>query len=227
MNKLSQAYYTWKHGRKFAKRGKGCIFPVKNLVVKGHVEVGGHCRFRENVILRTHREGKIIFGTRSGASYYCIFEATRLIQIGDGTGIAEFTVIRDTNHLVYGTDAHWRVTPLIAEPIIIGNNCFIGSRCYIMPGVTIGDGAVIHAGSIVTKNVGSYEIWAGAPARFAAHRTKNVPPSKLKQTQELIAKYGIKGDRITDDPEHKDFSRKMPDSADAQAAEDADEGLDI
>ena len=198
MKNVVRAWRTWKHGRKFAKIGKQCRFPHKYLEVDGHVELGNYCRFRNNVILRTHGEGKITFGDRSGASYFCVLEATKHIHIGSCTGIAEFTVIRDTNHMVYGTDEHWRYTPLIAEPIIIGDNCMIGSRCYIMPGVTIGDGAAIHAGSIVTKNVGAYEIWAGAPARRVAHRTENVPESKQRLFDELVARQGILKDRYMD-----------------------------
>jgi len=195
MGSLTRRWRTWRHGRKFAKLGKGCKFPAKYLEVDGHVELGDYCRFRNNVILRTHLNGKITFGNRSGASYYVLIESNELVQIGDFTGIAEFTVIRDTNHVVYGTDAHWRQTPLISAPVIIGNGCFIGSRCYIMPGVTIGDGAIIQAGSVVTKDVGSFEIWAGYPARRVAHRLKNVPPEKMKMFQELIAKQGIKEER--------------------------------
>jgi acetyltransferase-like isoleucine patch superfamily enzyme len=191
-------YRTWRHGLKFAKKGKGCRFPHPFLEVDGHVELGDHCRFRNNVILRTHKKGKITFGNRSGASYYCYLEATELIEIGDFTGIAEFTVIRDTNHLIYGTEEHWRYTPVIAEPVRIGNGCFIGSRCYIMPGVTIGDGAVIQAGSLVNKDVGSYEIWAGYPARKVAHRTKDVSPEKMKMFERMMGKSGMRADRYMD-----------------------------
>ena len=52
----------------------------------------------------------------------------------------------------------------------IGNGVWLGIRTIILGGVTIGDGAVIGAGSIVTKDVGLYEIWAGNPARFIQKR---------------------------------------------------------
>ena len=194
MNSITRIWLTWRYGRRFARLGKGCNFG-RFLEVDGHVEAGDYCHFRKHVTLRAHGEGKITFGDRSGASYFCIIEAAKLVQIGARTGIAEFTVIRDSHHMVHGTDINWRMTPLLAKPIIIGEDVLIGSRCYIMPGVTIGDGAVIEAGSIVTKNVGAYEIWAGMPARFIAHRTKNVPPTRLKQFQDLIERYGIKEDR--------------------------------
>jgi len=57
---------------------------------------------------------------------------------------------------------------------------------------------VIHAGSIVTKDVGPYEIWAGSPARKVAHRTENVPPSKQKLFEELVERHGIQKDRYMD-----------------------------
>lgn len=195
MSALRQAWLNLKHGHKFTKKGKGCRFTGRFMEVEGHIELGDYCRFRNNVILRTNGKGKIVFGNRSGCSYYVFLEATNLIQIGNFTAIAEFTVIRDTNHLVYGTDMHFRQTPLIAAPVIIGDNVLIGSRCYINPGVTIGDGAVVNAGSVVTKNIGPLEVWAGVPARCVGHRTENVPPEKLMLAKELIARYGIKDDR--------------------------------
>ena len=48
----------------------------------------------------------------------------------------------------------------------IGNDVWIGSKCLIKGGVTIGDGAVIGMGSVVTHDVPPYEIWAGNPAKF-------------------------------------------------------------
>ena len=110
----------------------GGAMGAPDMEVKGHVEIGDACRFRNNVILRTRDEGKIIFGDRSGCSANCTIEATTLIQIGAFTGIAENTVIRDTNHLVHGTAEHWRYTPHIAQPIIIGESCLIGSGVYII-----------------------------------------------------------------------------------------------
>ncbi|NIA13403.1 MAG: hypothetical protein GWP08_04930 [Nitrospiraceae bacterium] len=203
MSIISRKWRTWKHGRKFTKIGKGCRFPGKRLTVDGHVELGDHCRIRDNVILRTNDDGRIVFGERSGCSFYCIFEATELIQIGARTGIAEFTVIRDSHHMVIGTDRHWRLTPLVAQPVIIGTDCLIGSGCYIMPGVTIGDGAVIQARSLVQNNVGPYEVWAGNPARRLCHRTENVPAPLLRQCQKLMEEHGFKEDRYVADPKAK------------------------
>ena len=56
------------------------------------------------------------------------------------------------------------------EPIVIEDDVWIGSRSLIMKGVTIGHGAIIAAGSVVTKDVPPYEIWGGNPAHFLKSR---------------------------------------------------------
>ncbi len=53
---------------------------------------------------------------------------------------------------------------------VIGNDVWIGTHCLIKSGVKIADGAVIGMGSVVTKDVGPYEIWAGNPAKLIRKR---------------------------------------------------------
>lgn len=53
-----------------------------------------------------------------------------------------------------------------SAPIIVCDNAFIGARCIILKGGTIGECAIIGAGSVVTKDVPAGEIWAGNPAKF-------------------------------------------------------------
>lgn len=52
-----------------------------------------------------------------------------------------------------------------SKAIIIGNDVWIGARVIILPGVHVGNGAVIGAGAIVTKDVPDYEVWGGNPAK--------------------------------------------------------------
>lgn len=51
------------------------------------------------------------------------------------------------------------------KPIIVGGGCWIGANSLIMPGVTIGNGAVIAAGSVVTRDCGSDCLYGGVPAK--------------------------------------------------------------
>lgn len=56
------------------------------------------------------------------------------------------------------------------KPIIIGSNVWIGFRCIILPGVIIGDGAIIAANSVVTKNIPPNKIYGGMPAQLIKER---------------------------------------------------------
>lgn len=64
-------------------------------------------------------------------------------------------------------------------PTTIGNDVWIGANSVILGGVTVGDGAVIGAGSVVTKNVPPYAIVYGNPARMARYRFDNGTINKL------------------------------------------------
>lgn len=81
------------------------------------------------------------------------------IEIGEGTAIARDVVIRSFDgHEVMGSN--------ISAPIKIGKHVWVGQGAMILKGVTIGDGAIIAAGSIVTKDVPSRTLVGGTPARI-------------------------------------------------------------
>lgn len=62
----------------------------------------------------------------------------------------------------------------------IGKNCFIGGRSLILPGVTIGDGCIVGAGSVVTKDVPSGTIVGGNPARVIHENVELGPYGQFK-----------------------------------------------
>jgi len=64
---------------------------------------------------------------------------------------------------------------------VIGNDVWIGAEAMIMPGVKISDGAVIGARSLVTKDIGPYEIWGGNPAKLIKKRFCDEDIEKLLQ----------------------------------------------
>lgn len=65
----------------------------------------------------------------------------------------------------------------------IGNDVWIGAHSLIKSGITIADGAVIGMGSVVTKDVGPYEIWAGNPAKLIRKRFDDETIDKLLKSQ--------------------------------------------
>lgn len=82
-----------------------------------------------------------------------------LIEIGEGCIITSGTHI-----LSHFFDTNYRL--FYAGKVIIGSHVFIGMNTLIVNAVTIGDNAVIAAGSIVTKDIPPNEIWGGNPAKF-------------------------------------------------------------
>lgn len=99
----------------------------------------------------------------------CKFQDQGGISIGDGSLIGHNVVIATLNHAM---DASKRAN-IIPKPVFIGKNVWIGSSSTITPGVRIGDGAVIAAGSVVTKNVESYSLVGGVPAKKIKSLDKN------------------------------------------------------
>jgi acetyltransferase-like isoleucine patch superfamily enzyme len=182
---------TWRLRRRFKEIGPGCQFLGRSIEIKGRLYAGQGCVFGNNLVLRTHKRGRIRFGAGVEVSDYALFNINSELNVGENTYIGPYTVLRDTNHVFQGTGVHWRLTPHITEPITIGRNCFLGAGTYIMPGVTIGDGAVIAPRSIVNRDIGENEIWAGSPARMAAHRLDPDKNSKLRKQLELVKIFGV------------------------------------
>lgn len=84
------------------------------------------------------------------------------IEIGEQVAISENVTIRDSDNHQIGTTLE---KDNLAQPVKIGDKVWIGLNVTILKGVTIGDGAVIAAGSLVNKNVPSKCLVAGVPAK--------------------------------------------------------------
>ena len=87
------------------------------------------------------------------------------IKIGSKT-----TVSREAFLCCAGHDIASPIMELTYAPITIGYNSWIAGRAIVMPGVTVGDGAVVAAGAVVTKDVEPWTVVGGNPARFIKKR---------------------------------------------------------
>lgn len=92
-----------------------------------------------------------------------VVTARQKIKIGAGTQIAEYVSIRDQDHVV-GPDGVL-ASEFTTAPVKIGRNVWIGAKATITKGVTIGDGSVIAAGAVVTRDVPAGATVGGVPAR--------------------------------------------------------------
>ena len=99
----------------------------------------------------------------------CIFDIAGILSIGEGTLIAPGCFITDHNHGIAAGVAIW-TQHCTNKAVRIGKDGWLGARVIVLPGVTIGDGAVVAAGAVVTRDVAPMSIVAGVPARFVRFR---------------------------------------------------------
>lgn len=153
-------------------KGKNCSIS-KNALIGfkehgGEVILGNNVTIRHGVILRTCT-GLIKIGNNTIINYHCIMHGLGGITIGSDVVFSPYVQVYAQNH---GTlrNKLIRQQKNTGQGIIIGNDVWIGAGAIITDGVTIQAGSIIGAGSIVTKDIGSYEIWAGNPAKKIGDR---------------------------------------------------------
>lgn len=92
----------------------------------------------------------------------CKFQDQGGISIGDGALIGHNVVLATLNH----ARAPEERSSMIPAPIRIGKRVWIGANATVLPGISIGDGAIVAAGAVVTKDVPENTVVGGVPARF-------------------------------------------------------------
>lgn len=108
----------------------------------------------------------------------CVFKGRSPISIGKYCEIAQGVHIVSSNHEVNRANLHVGLQMACDAgdlldsrgPVRIGNNVWLADYAVVLPGVTIGDGAVVGAGSVVTRDVEPFAIVAGTPAKMIRKR---------------------------------------------------------
>ena len=139
---------------RLGKLGRGCSFLLFCEVRKpNQIFVGDHCVFNRGVLL----DGR-------GAK----------LTIGNNVDMAQESVVWTLGHNIHD-DLHGDK----GAPVTIEDYAWIGHRAIIMPGVTIGRGAVVAAGAVVTKSVPAMSIAAGVPAQIIGQRKSALSYTKF------------------------------------------------
>lgn len=158
---------------------------LKPLIQSPRIEVGNYTYYddpddptafeRENV-LYTYGPERLIIG-----KYCAIATGARFMMAGANhptIGVSTFPFA------IFGGEWRERTVDLIYDmpsrgDTVVGNDVWIGYRALIMPAVTIGDGAIIGAGALVSKDVPPYGIVAGNPARLLRTRFSETDVARL------------------------------------------------
>jgi acetyltransferase-like isoleucine patch superfamily enzyme len=109
-------------------------------------------------------------GTRVGISEACYIGAKGPVIIGDDTEMGPGCKIIAENHSFADLSLPVREQPLSRKGITVGANCWFGANVVVLDGCSVGKGAVLAAGSIVTRDVTANTIVAGVPARLVRQR---------------------------------------------------------
>lgn len=112
--------------------------------------------------------GGILIGSGSGLGVNCFVHGP--LKIGDNVMMGPDVTILTHTHNIERTDIPMGQQGSRTAEVVIGNDVWIGMRSIIMPGVRIGDGVVIGAGAVVTKDVPDFAIVGGVPARIIKYR---------------------------------------------------------
>jgi acetyltransferase-like isoleucine patch superfamily enzyme len=128
------------------------------------VRLGRGARVHRGVEIRD--PAQIEIGEGSVIGFDAILDGRRGIRIGRQVNISSaaaiWTMEHDPNDPNFG--AH-------GAPVVIGDRAWLSFRCVVLPGVTVGEGAVVAAGAVVTRDVAPYAIVAGVPARVVGERS--------------------------------------------------------
>jgi acetyltransferase-like isoleucine patch superfamily enzyme len=114
--------------------------------------------------------GDIVIGDDCSVNPYSILYGHGGLKIGDKVRIASHTVIIPGNHKFGRVDIPIFRQGVTMKGIVIDDDVWIGANCTILDGVSIGKGAVIGAGSVVTRDVEPFSVVAGVPARVITTR---------------------------------------------------------
>jgi len=161
---LSDFYYL---GQGVVFESHVLVFHPENIEINDNVYVGHY------TILKGYYKNKMVISAGSWIGQQCFFHSAGGLSIGRNTGIGPGVKIITSFHSDSEIEKPILHSTIKFAPVIIEDNCDIGAGAVILPGVTIGHGALIGAGAVVSKNIPAYTIAVGVPARVIRMRGKS------------------------------------------------------
>lgn len=129
------------------------------VLLKRCSSAGTSVRFRMPLVI--YQPESISFGSRVDVGENVVIRGGGGISMGDDVLIAAGAAILSQGHPI--EPPRWG--RVVSGSIRIGNEVWIGTNAVVLPGVTIGNGAIVAAGAVVSRDVPPYSIVAGVPAK--------------------------------------------------------------
>jgi acetyltransferase-like isoleucine patch superfamily enzyme len=157
----------------YARRGYG------RLVIGKFAHIGDHTALRAHE--GTLRIGdKAVLGARVTVNSYLHVEIGATSLIGDDAYICDF------DHRYGRLDQPIKDQGIVKAPVRIGRDVWLGTKATVLRGVDIGEGSVIGAGSVITRDLPPYSVAAGAPARVLKSRLPAVSAAPIHTAAERV-----------------------------------------
>lgn len=140
---------------------------IRRFFAKGMLEkCGKHVNIEHGAFFASGKD--ITIGNHSGLGIGC--RVAGPLEIGDDVMMAPGVTIVTQNHETSDLTRPMRLQTAPKYKVTIGNDVWIGANVIILPGITVGNGAIIAGGAVVTKDVPDYAVVGGNPARILKNR---------------------------------------------------------
>ena len=164
---LNQLYWRWFDMKDFMAEMIGRVpSHTVRLTFYKHalgVQIGSQTSVHRGC--RFYRPQAVTIGNNCVINRDVLLDGRCGLTIGSNVSISEGTTILTLEH-----DPNSTTFGMRGDPVTIGNRVFVGAKAIILPGVTIGEGAVVAAGGVVSGDVPPFEIVGGVPAKSIGQR---------------------------------------------------------
>jgi acetyltransferase-like isoleucine patch superfamily enzyme len=109
------------------------------------------------------RPANLRIGDGTGMNVNCFFECAGRVTVGNRVMMGMGVTVVTSDHPI-GPDGRPQQAP-VSRDVVIEDGVWLGARSTVLPGVTVGEGVVVSAGSVVSRNCLPYSLYAGVPAR--------------------------------------------------------------
>lgn len=156
----------------FAKIGENVIFEDGTRVFHPEsIELGDNIYIGHNTILQAYYKNKMVIGDNAFIGPNCFYHSAGGIYIGKNVGLAAYTKILTSVHREETLEKPISFSEIVFNEVVIEDNVHVGIGTVILPGVTIGEGAQIGAGAVVSRDIPKYAVAVGVPAKVIRIRS--------------------------------------------------------